>query len=179
MRIGVLRGRENSFPEAFIAKVNSMGKGVLAEFVQLGGTKLNKFMETVEKVTTAIPEVTVEEADMAYGAPEVPEPLPKQPTRQRGPGRRAPAPHPEEASEPVPATAAASDPWTGLLQAGMSLLQQLAAPATNGRANEAPSLVQRDEKSGETYLRLPVPSPEVLDQVLRGVGALLEGLRRK
>jgi len=42
MRIGVLRGRENSFPEAFIAKVNSMGKGVEAEFVQLGGTKLNE-----------------------------------------------------------------------------------------------------------------------------------------
>ena len=42
MRIGVLRGRENSFPEAFVAKVNSMGKGVEAEFVQLGGTKLNE-----------------------------------------------------------------------------------------------------------------------------------------
>jgi glutathione synthase/RimK-type ligase-like ATP-grasp enzyme len=42
MRIGVLRGRENSFPDAFIAKVNSMGKGVSAEHVQLGGTKLNE-----------------------------------------------------------------------------------------------------------------------------------------
>jgi len=42
MRIGVLRGRENSFPEAFIAKVNSMGNGVTAEFIQLGGTKLNE-----------------------------------------------------------------------------------------------------------------------------------------
>jgi glutathione synthase/RimK-type ligase-like ATP-grasp enzyme len=42
MRIGVLRGRENSFPDAFIAKVNAMAKGVTAEFVQLGGTKLNE-----------------------------------------------------------------------------------------------------------------------------------------
>ena len=42
MRIGVLRGRENSFPDAFIAKVNSLGRGVTAEFVQLGGTKLNE-----------------------------------------------------------------------------------------------------------------------------------------
>ena len=42
MRVGVLRGRENSFPEAFIAKVNSMSKGVRAEFIQLGGTKLNE-----------------------------------------------------------------------------------------------------------------------------------------
>jgi hypothetical protein len=42
MRVGVLRGRENSFPEAVIAKVNSMDKGVTAEFIQLGGTKLNE-----------------------------------------------------------------------------------------------------------------------------------------
>ncbi len=42
MKIGVLRGREDSFPEAFVAKVNSMGKGVTAEFIQLGGTKLNE-----------------------------------------------------------------------------------------------------------------------------------------
>ena len=42
VRIGVLRGRENSFPDAFVAKVNSIGKGVTAEFVHLGGTKLNE-----------------------------------------------------------------------------------------------------------------------------------------
>jgi glutathione synthase/RimK-type ligase-like ATP-grasp enzyme len=42
MRIGVLRGRENSFPDAFLAKVNAMDRGVSAEFVQLGGTKLNE-----------------------------------------------------------------------------------------------------------------------------------------
>jgi len=42
MRVGVLRGRENSFPDAFVAKVNSMGKGVHAEPVQLGGTKLDE-----------------------------------------------------------------------------------------------------------------------------------------
>ena len=42
MRIGVLRGRENSFPDAFIGKVNSMGRGVFAEQIQLGGTKLNE-----------------------------------------------------------------------------------------------------------------------------------------
>jgi glutathione synthase/RimK-type ligase-like ATP-grasp enzyme len=42
MRIGVLRGRENSFPDAFIAKVNGAGGEVTAEYVQLGGTKLNE-----------------------------------------------------------------------------------------------------------------------------------------
>jgi glutathione synthase/RimK-type ligase-like ATP-grasp enzyme len=42
IRIGVLRGRENSFPDAFIAKVNAGREGVRAEFVRLGGTKLNE-----------------------------------------------------------------------------------------------------------------------------------------
>lgn len=42
IRIGVLRGRENSFPDAFIAKVNGGREGVRAEFVRLGGTKLNE-----------------------------------------------------------------------------------------------------------------------------------------
>ena len=42
IRIGVLRGRENSFPDAFIEKVNAMDRGVTAEYIQLGGTKLNE-----------------------------------------------------------------------------------------------------------------------------------------
>ena len=42
IRIGVLRGRENSFPDALIAKVNARGEEVQAEFVRLGGTKLNE-----------------------------------------------------------------------------------------------------------------------------------------
>jgi hypothetical protein len=40
------------------------------------------------------------------------------------------------------------------------------------------SLVKRDEQTGETYLKLPVPAPEVLDQALRAVGALLQSLRK-
>jgi hypothetical protein len=39
-------------------------------------------------------------------------------------------------------------------------------------------MVRRDEKTGETYLRLPVPEPDVLEQALRAVGTLLEGLRK-
>lgn len=172
-----------SFKKSLFAGVLDGGE----KDIFMGGTKLNKFMETVEKVTTSIPDATIEEADMAYGAPEAPEP---QPVGKRGGGKSSAAPAPAVADvgepEPVTASPAASDPWAGLLQAGMSLLQQLATPAANGHANgqaNRPSsgggFVQRDEKSGETYLRLPVPSPEVIDQVLRGVGAFLEGLRRK
>src|SRR5215469_1836265 len=44
MKIGILCGREYSFPPAFIEKVNELGKadGITAEFVKLGGTRMNE-----------------------------------------------------------------------------------------------------------------------------------------
>jgi hypothetical protein len=43
-KVGLLCGREYSFPPAFIARVNQLGKadGVAAEFVKLGGTRMNE-----------------------------------------------------------------------------------------------------------------------------------------
>ena len=43
-KVGLLCGREYSFPPAFIAQVNQLGKkdGVAAEFVKLEGTRLNE-----------------------------------------------------------------------------------------------------------------------------------------
>jgi glutathione synthase/RimK-type ligase-like ATP-grasp enzyme len=57
-RIGVLRGREDSFPEAFIEKVGSMSRGVVAEYVQLGGTKLNEsvpYRVVVDRMSHEVP----------------------------------------------------------------------------------------------------------------------------
>jgi hypothetical protein len=40
-KIGILFGMENTFPPAFVEKVNSMKvDGVTAEFVKLGGVKM-------------------------------------------------------------------------------------------------------------------------------------------
>jgi len=43
-KVGLMCGREFSFPPAFIARVNELGKkdGVTAEFVKLGGTRMNE-----------------------------------------------------------------------------------------------------------------------------------------
>ena len=43
-KVGLMCGREFSFPPAFIARVNELGKkdGVTADFVKLGGTKMNE-----------------------------------------------------------------------------------------------------------------------------------------
>ncbi|GMU56125.1 MAG: hypothetical protein AMXMBFR33_52710 [Candidatus Xenobia bacterium] len=42
LKIGILRGRENSFPEALIATINSMNEGVEAEWIGLGGTAMGE-----------------------------------------------------------------------------------------------------------------------------------------
>jgi len=44
MRIGILCGREYSFPPAFIEKVNELGasQGITAEFCKLGGTRMGE-----------------------------------------------------------------------------------------------------------------------------------------
>jgi len=58
IRIGVLRGRENSFPDAFIEKVNAMERGVSAEYVQLGGTKLNEgvpYRVVIDRMSHEVP----------------------------------------------------------------------------------------------------------------------------
>jgi glutathione synthase/RimK-type ligase-like ATP-grasp enzyme len=57
-RVGVLRGRENSFPDAFIAKVNEAAGDVVAEYVQLGGTRLNEpvpYRVVVDRMSHEVP----------------------------------------------------------------------------------------------------------------------------
>jgi glutathione synthase/RimK-type ligase-like ATP-grasp enzyme len=58
IRIGVLRGRENSFPDAFMEKVRAMDRGVTAEYVQLGGTKLNEdvpYRVVIDRMSHEVP----------------------------------------------------------------------------------------------------------------------------
>ena len=42
LRIGLLVGREWSWPPAFIEEVARRNEGVIAEFVKLGGTRMNE-----------------------------------------------------------------------------------------------------------------------------------------
>jgi hypothetical protein len=65
------------------------------------------------------------------------------------------------------------------VQTGVALLEQLAAAshaAPNGGA-EGLRFVHRDPQTGEDYLRIPVPGPEVLDHVLQTIGALVDRFR--
>jgi hypothetical protein len=74
----------------------------------------------------------------------------------------------------------AMDPWTGLLQAGLELLGRLAAPADSSeRTGRAPLPFERerDERTGQTYLKIRMPEPAVVDRVADALQALLASLR--
>lgn len=134
--------------------------------VFLGGSRLNRFMETVERASTAIPETTVEDGSSAAASAAEGEMDDAQAAWSRAPGQPS------------------ADPWSRLFQTGLGLLQQFAAASgvtdvKGGRAREAgPALIRRDQRTGEPYLRLPVPPPDVLDKALQAFGALLESLRK-
>ena len=131
--------------------------------VSLGGTRLTKFMETVEATTGGIPQPAATEGEEAAGAKREFAGKPKGPSAV------------EPSASPAPA-----DPWGALLQAGAALLRQVTAPAAgngSGGGGGVGGLVRRDEQTGETYLRLPVPSEAVVTDALKAIGRLIEGLR--
>jgi superfamily II DNA or RNA helicase len=132
--------------------------------VFLGGTRLTRFMETVEKATAT------------GGSGEAPA-APGRATEPRVDTRR-----PAGQAAPAPAGAAAppADPWAALLQSGVALLGQLAT-AGRGKAADRPdglTFVRRDPDTGEDYVRIPLPSPDVLNQALDAIKTLLEQFRK-
>src|SRR6266700_5698440 len=57
-KIGLLVGRENTFPPAFIAHVNARNSGVTAEYAKLGGDKLNEpsgYAVIIDRISHEIP----------------------------------------------------------------------------------------------------------------------------
>ena len=115
-------------------------------------------METVEETTASIPAAA--ESD----------PPPGRDSKKRA------RPTTEE-QEPETQTPARPDPWAGLLQAGLNLLEQFAAASgSNARSEQAASAafpVVRDAKTGEAYVKLPLPSPQILQQVLAALTTLV------
>ena len=133
--------------------------------INFGGTRLTKFMESVEAVTTNIPATLPAEAEEAVEARrELAEP--KTETKQDQ----------EEKESKTSVAVPASDPWSGLLQAGMALVQQMTNASQHAPSQDG--YVRRDESTGESYLRLPVPSQEVVQQAMQMFGTLMQSFQR-
>ena len=145
--------------------------------VFLGGSKLKKFMESVDRITGSMPAPVAEEAaesqqtgiDSQPSVPESAEPEPLPPRDQQGAA---------EQSRPADSSTA----FAALLQQGIRLFEQLAegsaSPKQNGATSGRQPRIIRDEQSGSAYMQLPIPEPEVLQGALQAISKLLESLRR-
>ena len=138
-------------------------------------------METVEKAAASIPvaqpeEATADSAQVAIemnNATDTPESAEQAATNA--------------AAQSTSSHDPAADVWSGLLQTGLSFLEQLASTRRPDTAQETSpdrsarpglSFVRRDAKSGEPYLHLPVPSADVLDRFLGLAGDLLKRFQK-
>jgi hypothetical protein len=120
------------------------------------GTRLAKFMESVDAVTTrehgSTPAVTETPAGEASSVPVTP----SSETPARGP--------------------LAPNPWDGLLDAGLQLIQTfVAARGANGnggaRADGTAPWIETDPRTGQSYVKLPLPQA---DKMQRAAAALAE-----
>src|SRR5213596_2148565 len=58
LKVGLLVGREWSFPPAFIEEVNRRDEGVIAEFVKLGGTRMDEpcpYAVIIDRISQEVP----------------------------------------------------------------------------------------------------------------------------
>jgi superfamily II DNA/RNA helicase len=147
--------------------------------VFLGGTRLKRFMDSVDQVTQSIPaampteEKTEGEPDQVVEEDQAAEPE----TVPAGEGHAGAR---RESAEGTDDRRRAPEPdWQNLIAAGLTLLSQLsgtAAGTENPPAAAGSKLkIETDAVTGERHLKLPVPSGEVL----RGLASFLTHLAQK
>ncbi|MBK6350993.1 MAG: DEAD/DEAH box helicase [Proteobacteria bacterium] len=146
----VARGTIEEGMLSVLAFKRSLAAGILdgreAE-VALGGSRLARFMKEVEAVAGAVPPA---------------EPI--APAEEMAAVAAAPA-----------ETGESQDPWAALLGAGTQLVDALAAASRPAGEAEHP-WVERDARTGQAHLRLPLPAPETVGriaEVLTGLAAAL------
>jgi SNF2 family DNA or RNA helicase len=158
--------------------------------VFLGGSRLSRFMETVDKATSGIPEAGPEECEAA-AATEIAREGDGEGAAEKGPVPFSPAAEAAAAKGPEAGAAqGGAAPWTGLVQTGLAFLQQLAAAARERPGEGSPgdgagggsgglSIIRRDRETGEPYVHIPMPKAEVVERFLGAVQELLGNMRQK
>ena len=129
------------------------------------GTRLSKFIESVEQVAGAMGEADADAAvqpHTAPGAADMPPALIDPAQAQDGVLAAAEAEAEVEATEQA---APPVDPWAAIIEAGAAFLQGLAIARATGGA--APITIERDPVTGRASVRLPLPEPAVLRQLAK------------
>ena len=130
--------------------------------VFLGKGRLDRFMESIERVTAEIQPVPVAAEPPANAGP---------------PEGGVPAAGPPALAEPL------VEPLARLLESGVGFLKQLEAalpaetdPGGNGRKSTVRRIEARQDADGSTFLAVPMPSREAVARFTDGLAALLRSM---
>jgi len=153
-----------------LAFKSAMFSGVLddgQDEVFLGGTRLKRFMESVEQATDSIPAAM--------------------PPQTQSPAVEEPA---DTVDVSQPAAGPQEQAWADVLTTGMSLLEKLGQALgtagsakkpggpgglPGGQAGLPGGIISRDEQTGQPYLKLPMPEPETIEKIVDLFGSLTKG----
>jgi superfamily II DNA or RNA helicase len=139
--------------------------------VFLGGSRLSRFLETVDKVTGSIPAIS---ADERADGPATPAASPLASRRDETDG----------GSPAGPRSSGAAAAWEPLLATGLRFLQEIAAASSPPRAPASPDAGgrRRARETGRApqveggYLKIALPPPELIQQAMSGLQKLLAGV---
>ncbi len=149
-----------------LAFKSAMFTGVLddgQDEVFLGGTRLTRFMETVEKATDSIRQ-----------------PMPTEPEKPADDVTTGAVEAVQDAAAPQ------EQAWTEVVTAGMSLLEKLGRAFSTDQDDKSASrrpdagialpgsLVARDQHTGQPYLKLPMPEPETMQKIVDLLGSFMK-----
>jgi len=150
--------------------------------VFMNGTRLSKFMESVDEVTGAMG-VAEEAAAGPSGGAAAPSGDVADLAAVAG-GPTTPAGEAPEAGEAagdgagLAPSAQAADPWAPLLEAGLQWVTALTAPATPGAAVGSSPRITTDRATGERSLSIPLPDPATLARLAQKLSSLLAQFQR-
>jgi len=146
---------------SLLAFKKSMFLGVLdggKDEVFLGGTRLKRFMESVEQASEAIPTPATQDSQTPVGPDAAPSPA---------------AATKRDQPETTAATASSQQLMADLVRVGAAFLDQLGktlqqpGPARTeaGDRTSAGSLVHTDRATGQSYLKIPLPPQDTLQKI--------------
>jgi hypothetical protein len=156
-----------------LAFKKSLFAGVLdggEDIVNMGESRLNRFMKDVEKVSGSIETVTAQTTEQSnQGEPTIAKKI-----LQGRPGGVSALG--DKSSIRAESKSSSGSPdlnsLYGFLKQGASFLQGLAQSIKSGSDSESQgtgplsSLIERDTQSGRSFLKIPLPEPDVLGKLL-------------
>jgi hypothetical protein len=162
-----------------LAFKRSLFTGVLdggQDEVFLGGTRLKRFMDSVETAAASVPQPMPSALEPAEAVRAMEE--------AQAAGAQGQTPAARQPCESSQGPASSDRVWTDIVTAGVSLLEKLgqalaaartAPQETASRPSAAPALIAQDAKTGRPCLQLPLPDPETLQRISDVLAALARG----